>query len=297
MPGKSEFGFNLKIGIGQYIPSHSPVHRTDPRVKISLTVLLVGASVICTSLVSLTILLIAVVGVVLAARIRLWLALGAVKPVLPFLIVLALIQMFAVPGLHEGASVIWKWEVFRLTDKSLLAGLLLIYRFVVIVTGLSVASFSTTTTQLTHGIDQLLGPMQWVGFPAHELAMVVTISIRFVPILAQEAERLMKAQASRGAYFGGRRINFLQRFRRMLPLLVPLFIVSLQHAQNLAQAMEARCYMGDRGRTSLVKLHAELWDYIALISGICLVSGVLVINYLHIDYSVWSLIYRAVFHI
>jgi energy-coupling factor transport system permease protein len=117
---------------------------------------------------------------------------------------------------------------------------------------------------LSHGTERLLRPLQRVGVPAHELALVLTLTLRFLPLLAQEMERIIKAQTSRGADFGGSRWNFVQRARRMFPLLIPLFVTSLRRAEDLIQAMEARCYLGGKGRTNLIRLQAKPIDLVAL---------------------------------
>jgi energy-coupling factor transport system permease protein len=205
-----------------------------------------------------------------------------------FLLILALIQIFAVPQLGEGAIILWNWKILKITDRSLIAGISLIIRFMVIVLGLSLFSFSTTTTKLMHGIEHLLRPLQKIRLPAHELALTINISIRFLPILIGEAEWLMKAQASRGAEFGyGKRSNIIRRARNMLPLFIPLFIQSLKHAYRLVEAMESRCYMGGKGRTNLIHLQARFADYAALAIGASLFALSVVLSRLQIDIVVF----------
>jgi len=206
------------------------------------------------------------------ARIPLRFALSGLRPMFPFLLLLALLQVVAIPQYSRNAAIIWQSRFLAISDRSILAGALLIARFAVLVLGLSLFSFSTTTTELTHGIEHLLRPLQRVRLPAHEFALVVNIAIRFLPILAEEAERLMKAQASRGADFGQGRRNFVQRARLLLPLLVPLFLIALQRAEELTEAMEARCYLGGKGRTHLIQLHGRPCDYVALVGALCLAA-------------------------
>lgn len=288
MSRKSEFELSVKLSIGQYIPTGSVVHRLDPRVKLLMGMLLIAGSIISYSLLSLMVLFLAVIAGLLLTRVQFRLAFTALRPVIPFLLVLALLQIFTIPQYRTGASVIWEWRFLKITDRSLIAGALLMGRFVVIVLGLSMFSFSTSTTELMHGIEHLLRPLQKLGFPAHELALVVNISIRFLPILAGETERLLKAQASRGAEFGYRKRNFIRRIRLMLPLFVPLFVLSLRHAQHLIEAMESRCYIGGKGRTHLIHLRAELKDYAAFTIGLFIVAGALLMNFVGIDKLVWK---------
>ena len=264
---ETEFAFPSKISIGQYIPTGSVVHRLDPRVKLVMGILLVACAVLVGSASALVFLFVGVLAGLILSRVQVRLAFVSFRVVLPFLVLLAAIQVFAVPQFRADAAVLWRWRFLIVTDRSLKSGLLLMGRFIVIVTGLSLFTFTTSTTEFMHGVEHLLRPLQKLRFPAHETALIVNISIRFLPILMGDAERIMKAQASRGADFGSGRINFIRRFRRMLPLFVPLFLVSLRHAQELAEAMESRCYVGGAGRTQLIQLHAERRDYLGLCIG------------------------------
>ena len=288
MAQRTEFELIGKIGIGQYIPTGSVVHRLDPRSKLVLGVLVIGVAIAVNSVVALLFLFLVVLTGLMLTKVQIKLPFIPLKRILPFLFLLAVIQMFAVPQFRIDAAVIWEWKLLVLTDRSLMSGLLLIGRFIVIVSVIGLFSFSTSTTELMHGVEHLLRPLQRLRFPAHETALVVNIAIRFIPILMGEAERIMKAQASRGADFGEGKHNFIRRLRRMFPLFVPLFIISLQHAQDLAEAMESRCYMGGVGRTQLVQLHTEGRDYLALSIGLCAVSGALCLSILHIDRVIWT---------
>jgi energy-coupling factor transport system permease protein len=286
MARPSEFELLGRVTIGQYLPTASPVHRLDPRAKLVMVLLLIIAVTAGHSLAALAILLLAVLLGLRVARIPLRFALAGLVPMLPFLLLLALLQVFAIPQL--GARAIWRWGIVTVTDRGLLAGILLLARFGTIVLGLSLFSFSTTTTELTHGVEHLLRPLQPLGLPAHEFALTVNIAIRFLPTLAEEAERLMKAQASRGADFGRGQGSFLQRARQWLPLLVPLFLVSLRRADELTEAMEARCYLGGKGRTYLIHLQARLADYAAVVAAAALTVLALWLSVRNADGWVWQ---------
>jgi len=274
MPEPSEFEFLGRTTIGQYLPTGSVLHRLDPRVKLCMGLLLIIATIGTRSLAGLAILLAAVLLGLRLARISLRFAMSGLRPILPFLLLLALLQVFAIPQYTSGSAVLWRWHFLVITSGGLLAGALLIGRFCVLVLGISLFSFATSTTELTHGIEHLLLPLQRFGLPAHEFALVVNIAMRFLPILAAETERLMKAQASRGADFGRGRGSVLPRTRRILPLLVPLFLIALQRADDLVEAMEARCYMGGSARTHLVVLKAIRRDYafLALTGGLAVLA-------------------------
>jgi energy-coupling factor transport system permease protein len=286
MARPSEFELLGRVTIGQYLPTASPVHRLDPRVKLVMVILLIAAVTVGHSLTAVAILLLVMVFGLRIARIPVRFALAGLRPMLPFLLVLALLQVFAIP--QYSAEAVWHWGIVTVTDRGLLAGILLVARFCTIVLGLSLFSFSTTTTELTHGVEHLLRPLQPLGLPAHEFALMVNIAIRFLPTLAEEAERLMKAQASRGADFGRGQGSFLQRTRRLLPLLVPLFLVSLRRADELIEAMEARCYIGGKGRTYLIHLKARAADYVAALGAAVLTALALWLSVRNADQWVWQ---------
>jgi energy-coupling factor transport system permease protein len=145
---------------------------------------------------------------------------------------------------------------------------------------ISLLTLTTSTTELTHGLERLLSPLKRLRFPAHELALVFTIALRFAPTFAQELEKIMKAQASRGADFGEQgRLRFIQRTRNTLPLMVPLFLNALRRAEDLTLAMEARGYMGGQGRTSFVQLKAAPQDYVAVAVVCCFSAFILLYNF------------------
>ena len=253
-----------RLTIGQYLDTGSPVHRTDPRVKIVVLVALVSGVVLARSVLGLSWLIAMLCLLLIAAGIPLRFAMTGVLSMLPYLLLLAVIQMLAIPQYASTGRVLLHWGPVTVSSQGLGAGVLLILRFWAMALGLSLFSFSTTTTELLHGIEHLLRPFRRLGLPAHELALVMNVAIRFVPILGNETERLMKAQASRGADFAERSLNPLRRVRAMLPLLVPLFLMSLRRADQLVEAMEARCYLGGRSRTHLIHLHARVRDYVVL---------------------------------
>jgi energy-coupling factor transport system permease protein len=270
----SEFEFLRNVTIGQYLEGDSVVHHLDPRAKlIALTALLTGV-VTTPSLAALSVTLGLVCAMVWCARIPFRYALRGVRAAAPFLLFVAVVQMLTVPQ-HDVGSVLWRWWRVTIALGDLRMAVVTIARFFVLILGLSLFSFTTSTTQVTHGIEHLFRPLQRIGFPAHELSLVAVIALRFVPLLALEAERLAKAQASRGADFGRGSGNPFTRARRMLPLLVPLFVTALRRAETLAMAMEARCYTGGQGRTHLIQLRARSRDAAAAL--LCLAwAGLLI---------------------
>jgi energy-coupling factor transport system permease protein len=280
----SEFEFLRYITIGQYLPLGSVVHRLDPRFKLLALGLVVVAVTFSSTYLANVILLLVVLLLVAITRVPLRYAVQGVRPALPVLAFVAVFQVLLPPrplGMAETCTTIWRWAFVELTDCTLRLIIVSTARLVELIVLTSLLTFSTTTTELAHGIEGLLAPLQRAGVPAHELALVVTIALRFVPTLALQMERVAKAQASRGADFGtAGRFRFVQTTRRLLPLLIPLFLVSLRRAEDLIVAMEARGYIGGKERTRLITLHAQLADYLALA-----VAATLCIVMLSVDFA------------
>ncbi len=277
----SEFEFSRNITIGQYLPTNSPIHRLDPRVKLVGGALLLAAVMFSSSGVSLALALIAVLSVLALARIPLLHALRGLWSAWPFFVMVALLQLLLYPHAQSAAqsNALWQWGPLMVTGASLYLLVILLGRLMALILLVSGLTYCTTVTELSHGTERLLRPLQRVGMPAHELALVLTLTLRFLPLLAQEMERIIKAQASRGADFGGGRWNFVQRARRTFPLLIPLFVTSLRRAEDLIQAMEARCYLGGRGRTHLIRLRAKPIDFVALGLVVAFVAILFVANF------------------
>jgi energy-coupling factor transport system permease protein len=281
----SEFELLRNVTIGQYLPTGSVVHRLDPRFKLLAFLPLVAAASYVATYVGNFILLAAALLLLLISRVPMGYALSGVRPALPVILVLAIMQIVVPPqpflGDQEACTVLLSWGFISLTDCTVRLVVVSALRFFQLILLTNLLTFSTTTTELAHGTESLLRPLQRIGFPAHELAMIVTIALRFVPTLARELERIMKAQVSRGADFGGQgRLRFIRQTRHLLPLLVPLFLNALRRAEELILAMEARCYVGGRGRTRLMQLQSRPADVLALL----LVVGFALFMLLH-DFS------------
>jgi energy-coupling factor transport system permease protein len=287
----SEFEFLRSVTIGQYVPADSVFHRLDPRVKlVACTAFLIG-TVITPSLAAVVLTLLAVLGATALAQIPLRYAARGLRPTFPFLVLLALLQVFAIPQNDIGRR-LWQWWRIVVTTTDLRMGALTLLRFVTLMLGVSLFSHCTSVTEVTHGVEHLVRPLQRIGFPAHELALVIVIALRFVPLLALEAERIAKAQASRGADLGSGRVRSpFARARRMLPLLVPLFVTALHRAETLILAMEARCYTGGKGRTHLVRLQAHRRDAIALLVALLLTALLIATRGADIDAYLWYILW------
>ncbi|HQE93393.1 MAG TPA: energy-coupling factor transporter transmembrane component T [Anaerolineae bacterium] len=257
-----EFEFLRFVTIGQYLPTGSIIHRLDPRTRLVSGLLLVIVLTLTSHGAGLCVAL-AALGILLAvARIPLGYALKGLVAPLPFLVFLAALQVLFGP--RDAARLLVVWGPLSISTTSLLNGALLIARFVALILTLSLISYCLSTTELVHGLDALLAPFTKIGLPTHAFVLMVQVTLRFLPLLALEAERIAKSQASRGAEWGTGRGGVLRRARQAFPLLVPLFLTGLQRAENLALAMEARGYQGGKGRTSLTTLHFRPADAVAL---------------------------------
>ena len=233
------------ITLGQYYPGDSFVHRLDPRTKILVTLLLITAIFLAQSAPAYAILCGMVLVIVALSRLPFLLVLKSVKPLLFIIILTLAMHIF----LGQGEEVLYQWKFIRVTEEGLQMGVKMSMRLILLLMLSSILTFTTSPIVLTDGIEALLRPFKKIGVPAHELAMMMTIALRFIPTLLEETDRIIKAQTARGADFSGG--NLLQRAKNMLPILIPLFISAFRRADDLAIAMEARCYKGGEGRTRM----------------------------------------------
>lgn len=267
----AEFELSRNITIGQYLPTGSVIHRLDPRYKLAAFVILILAIAICSTYVGNLFALAVCIAMFRLSRIPLHYGLSGIKPAIPFIVILAVLQLLFYGEVAEGGSVYVEWGFVKITSESVRLVLVSAMRFVEVIFLSSVLTLSTSTTELTHGMERLLGPLEKVRFPVHAFALIITIAIRFVPTFAMEMEKMMKAQASRGAEFGtGEWWRIVRRTRDMLPIIVPLFNVALSRAEDLILAMEARCYTPGSSRTRYTHYKAVGRDYLALFTSVAI---------------------------
>ncbi|MDO7788893.1 energy-coupling factor transporter transmembrane component T family protein [Desulforamulus aquiferis] len=249
------------ITIGQYYPGNSLVHRLDPRAKLLTVPIIAAAALLSNGMVGYLTVAIPVIIALLIAQIPL----GAFLRGMKFLWIILTIS-FVLHAISHPGEIIWEWSLFTVTREGLINGLRLIYRLtLLIVTGM-LLTMTTTPVNLTGGLERLLTPFKKVGIPAHELAMMMTIALRFVPTLLEEAEAITRAQQARGGSITTG--SFSSRVRASVALLVPMLAGSLRRAEELATAMEARCYRGDVKRTSLKQFTYTSRDYTVFILAI-----------------------------
>lgn len=248
------------ITLGQYYPVDSPVHRLDPRAKILLAFLYIVAVFLVRDLYLYIPVLAYLVLATFLSKLPPSLMLRSLKPMRILLLFTFVLNLFFGSGKNEllrvFGIVIWQ--------EGLINALHFTFRLILLVTGSSILTLTTSPVTLTDGLERLASPLKVIKFPAHEMAMMMTIALRFIPTLIEEADKIMKAQTARGADFESG--NLLARARAMIPLLVPLFISAFRRAGELAMAMEARCYRGGEGRTRLHVLKMRRRDLIAFLS-------------------------------
>lgn len=243
--------------IGQYYPIKSPIHSLDPRTKIICVFLFIIALFFAHDYYSYLNAVLFSALIIFVSRVPMSTLIKGLKPILIFVIITALIHAFLTPG-----TVIWQWKFFKVTREGLDQAVFTALRLILLIAVSSLLTLTTTPISLTDGMERLLGPFKKIGLPAHELAMMMTIALRFIPTLLEETDKIMKAQISRGANFTSR--NLVKRSKALVPLLVPLFISAFKRAEELALAMEARGYHGGEGRTRMRVLKMQMVDWVSL---------------------------------
>lgn len=245
------------ITIGQYIPGTSFIHRLDPRTKILGTFMLIVMLFLVKTFVGYGFTALFIALVIFSSQIPVRFVLRGIRPLAVIIILTLSLHIFVTEG-----RVLWQFGFISITAEGLTRGGMMGLRLILLVMGTSLLTLTTSPILLTDGIESLLKPGKKVGIPAHELAMMMTIALRFIPTLLEETEKIMKAQMARGADFESG--NILQRAKNLIPLLVPLFINAFRRADDLAIAMEARGYRGGEGRTKFRELRFVTTDWVTL---------------------------------
>lgn len=245
------------ITIGQYYPAKSVIHRLDPRVKIVCTLLFLISLFVQDSLLGYGIATIFLAAVIKTSKVPLKFIVKGLKPVVMLLLFTVVMNLFLTTG---GEELVHFW-IFHISEKGLRMSVFMAVRLIYLIMGSSLMTFTTTPNSLTDGIESLLKPLNKLKVPVHEVAMMMSIALRFIPILLEETDKIMKAQIARGADLESG--NVLQRAKAMVPILVPLFVSAFRRANDLAMAMESRCYCGGEGRTKMKPLIYRSRDYLA----------------------------------
>ena len=245
------------ITIGQYYPANSKLHRLDPRVKIVCTLIYLISLFLLGNIAGYLVATVFLASVIHLSKVPFKFIVKGLKPIIMLLMITVLFNLF----LTKTGTVFWSFWILTITDEGIRTAAFMAIRLIYLILGSSLMTFTTTPNALTDGIEKLLWPLRKIKLPVHEIAMMMSIALRFIPILLEEADKIMKAQIARGADLESG--NILQKAKAMIPILVPLFVSAFRRANDLAMAMEARCYHGGEGRTKMKPLVYHANDYIA----------------------------------
>lgn len=259
------------ITLGQYFPGNTLAHRLDPRTKLLAVVLYIVAIFNCRSAWAYGVMILTLIVAARISKVSAKALFRGLKPVLFIIAFTAVLNLFYTPG-----EVLWTWWILKITREGLRTAVAMVARITLLITGTFLLTYTTSPIQLTDGLETLLGPLKKLRVPVHELAMMMSIALRFIPTLIEETDKIMSAQKARGADFesGG----LVQRAKALIPLLVPLFVSAFRRADELATAMECRCYHGGEGRTKLHVLHFAARDYVVLAFYLALAVAIVVLD-------------------
>ncbi len=268
------------ISLGQYYPGSSVIHKMDPRMKLILSFLYIIASFIAQNIISFTLLLFSAVLLIFLSRIPFSLILRSIKAIMFILAFTVIINIFWT----SGERLLFEWGIVKIYVEGIMNAFFMLVRIFVLIIGASLfLTYTTTPIALTDAIEQLFAPLKKIKIPVHEFAMMMTIALRFIPTLMDETDKIMSAQKARGADFtsGG----LVKRAKALVPILIPLFVSAFRRADELATAMECRCYHGGEGRTRMSVLHYRMSDFAALLVMITFFAILILFNILGIGYT------------
>ena len=259
------------ITLGQYFPGNSLLHRFDPRSKILFTVLFIAAIFLCKGLVSYGITLLILLMMIGISKVQPRVFLKGMKPVVFIVVCTAILNLFYTSG-----TVLWSWGILKITEEGIWKAGFMVLRILMLIACTLLLTYTTSPILLTDGLEKLLRPLKKLHFPVHELSMMMCIALRFIPTLIEETDKIMSAQKARGADFESGSLK--DRIKALVPILVPLFISAFRRADELATAMECRCYHGGEGRTKMNLLRYGRNDFFAYGLGVLLLAAVIVLR-------------------
>lgn len=258
-----------KLILGRYMPGNSVIHRMDPRAKLLTSFYFIGIIFLCNNFLSYGLMFGFTLGVVFLSKINLRFLIKGVRPLIWLILFTVILQLL----FTQGGEVYWQWGFISITEFGVLNSMLIFCRFVLIIFMSTLLTLTTPPLSLSDAIEYLLKPLTVVRFPAHEVSLMLSIALRFVPTLMDETEKIMNAQRARGVDFGSG--NLMDKMRAIVPLLIPLFVSSFNRAEELATAMEARGYQGGDGRTKYRQLKWHGRDSLAILTYAVLTVGLL----------------------
>ena len=257
------------ITLGQYFPGNTAAHKLDPRTKILLVVLYITALFTAKSFLAYGLMALVLAVCVRVSKVGLRALVKGLKPVLFIIVFTGVLNLFFTPG--EG--ILWAWGPLHITSSGLRNAAFMVLRIMLLIMGTFLLTYTTSPISLTDGLERLLNGLKRFHVPVHELTMIMSIALRFIPTLIEETDKIMSAQKARGADFESG--NLMEKAKALVPILVPLFISAFRRADELATAMECRCYYGGEGRTKLHVLKYGRRDYTALALGVLVLAGVI----------------------
>ena len=261
------------ITLGQFFPGKTEVHRLDPRTKLILVIVYIVALFSAKHVLTYGVMLLTLCGIIAASKIKPKVILRSLKPLLFIIVLTGILNLFYTQG--EPLVQIW---FLTITREGVLSAIFMVLRISMLIAGTFMLTYTTSPIALTDGLELLLNPLKKIKVPVHELSMMMCIALRFIPTLIEETDKIMSAQKARGADFETG--SLFQRAQALIPILVPLFISSFRRADELAVAMECRCYHGGDGRTRMKQLQYQRNDVIAIVGGIVIMVGVMILGHI-----------------
>lgn len=262
------------VAFGQYYPAKSFIHKMDARIKIVLSLLYMVGIFFIQSFFGFGVIFVFLALMIIASRVPFKSVVKSIKPILILLVFTTILNLFFV----SSGDVLVEWWIFRITYYGLISAGKMILRLLLLVMGASILTLTTTPVDLTHAIEKLLKPLNVIHFPVHELALIMSITLRFIPSLMDETDRIIRAQKARGADFESG--NIFKRAKAFIPILIPLLIGAFKRADELAIAMDSRCYKGAKGRTKMKILKAGWRDFVGSLVLLIFFGGVIALNFL-----------------
>ncbi len=280
------------ITLGQFFPGFSPLHKLDPRTKILLAIFFIVAVFLVNNPLGFLLLVLLTVFLIAISRISFRVVLRGIKPIIFILIFTSLINLFLTTGKSEPLVSFWIIKIYK---EGIIKAIFMSLRVIILIVGTGMfLTYTTSPISLTDGIESLLKPLKKIGVPVHLFAMMMTIALRFIPTLVEETEKIMNAQKSRGADFSSG--GLIKRAKALIPILIPLFVSSFKRAEELATAMECRCYRGDKNRTKYIELKYKSRDFIWLFAAILIFAGIILLKILPYRYNIDSTVYDLLFY-
>jgi energy-coupling factor transport system permease protein len=259
------------ITLGQYFPGNTVVHMLDPRTKLILTIVYIVALFSAVSFVTYALMFVVLIACILVSRISFKTILKSIKPLVFIIVFTAVLNVFFTRG-----TPIYQIWIITITEEGIRTAGFMVVRLIMLIMGTFLLTYTTSPIALTDGLEKLMNPLKRIRVPVHELSMMMSIALRFIPTLIEETDKIMSAQKARGADFESG--NLINKAKAMLPILVPLFISAFRRAEELAVAMESRCYHGGEGRTRMKQLLMAARDFIALFAGAAVLAAVIVLG-------------------